>query len=453
MAAAPVTCCKTVCMDMNKIFPYQKLVAALLLLSAGLIQTAHAAEAVRMDQIAAVVNSDAIMMSEASERARVLAASSKAKLLTPQQLLKKAVDELILERLQVQQAEKQNINIDDVTLNKAVESIARQNKLSLPQFRQALQQEGIDYDNFREQTRRRLMVDALRQRQIGGKVKVSDQEVQDLIAINSASLTKGERYHLQHILVSAPNGTPVARVNAARQRAEDIRRRIIAGEDFNRIASSESDSNAAREGGSLGWQEAEKLPPSFRRTLALMQPGEISEVVRDPQGFHILKLLDRQGGERRMVNDTHARHILVSTEKYSDAQAKQKIDGIYQQLAGGADFAALAKANSDDPGSGSKGGDLGWVKQGQTVAPFEQAMNSSPLNAISQPFRTRFGWHIVQVLERRQADNTEQALRAKATDFLGDRKAEEQFQAWLQGLRNEAYIEYRIPANSNQPQM
>lgn len=445
MVAVLVTCCKIVYMDMNKATLH--LVGIVSLTLSLLTHTARAAEPVRMDSIAAVINDDVIMLSEATARARVLSSSGKLAGASPQALLKKAVDDLILERLQIQEAKKEGITIDDVTLNKTIEGIARQNNLNLPQFQQALQQEGLNYAEFREQTRRKLMADALRQRQVRGRVKVSDQEIEDLIASQSHDLTRGERYNLQHILIAAPNGIPVNQANAARQQAEKLRQRIVSGEDFTQLARNESDSHAAKQGGNLGWQESDKLPPSFKRTLTLMQTGEVSEVIRDPQGFHILKLLDRQGGKRQLTNATRTRHILVSTEKHPEAQAKQKIDGIFQQLQSGADFAALAKQHSDDPGSGKKGGDLGWIVPGQTVAPFEQTMNRAALNTISPPFKSRFGWHILQVLERKQQDSTENALRNRANQYLGERKSEERYQAWLQGLRNEAYIEYRIPTD------
>lgn len=399
---------------------------------------ANAEEAASLDRIAAVVNNDVIMLSEAQHRAQILKAP-----------LKQAIDELIMERLQTQKAVAAGIQVDDVILNKAVENVARQNNLDLPAFQQALQQEGIHYDDFRAQTKRKLMIDALRKRQMQGNVKVSEQEVNDLITSQTDSLTKGERFNLQHILIAVPTGTPVAQVNAARERAEKLRRRLLSGADFTQLAQMESDSYAAKNGGNLGWQEAEKLPASFNRILAIMQPGEISEVVRDSQGFHILKLLERQGGKRQMAMSTHVRHILVSTVNQPDEQAKQKIDAIYQQLQQGADFGALARQNSDDSGSGAKGGDLGWISPGQTVAPFEQTMNQTALNAMSMPFKSEFGWHILQVLERNQTDQTNTVLRDKATEFLGDRKAEEQYQAWLQSLRNDAYIDYRIALENN----
>lgn len=399
-----------------------------------------------LDRIAAVVNSDVIMLSEAQRRARLLQASNEAtRSLADNALIKAAIDDLIMERLQSQEAARRGLEIDDVTLNKAVESIAAQNKMNLQQFQQALQREGINYAVFREQTRKRLMADALRKGQARRSATTTKTEVKELINNQGEVITQGERYNLLHILVSAPNGTSVAATNIARQNAENIRRRILNGEDFAQVAKQVSEGNTAANGGALGWQAASALPVAFNRAIALLTPGEVSDVFREQRGFHIVKLLERDGGQRATSNTTNVRHILISTRKgLSDAQARQKATELYQQLQQGADFATLAKANSDDPGSAANGGELGWTPQGQTVAPFERVMNQQAMNTVSQPFKTQFGWHVLEVLGRKQVDRTGDQLRAKATEALAGQKAEEQYEAWLQSLRNSAFIEYRV---------
>jgi peptidyl-prolyl cis-trans isomerase SurA len=383
----------------NKALRYFSIVAALIAVLAS-TQPAQAETDTPIDQIAAVVNDSSILLSEAQQR---MAAQHSS--------LKQAIDDLILEHLQVQKAKEAGIPDGDPT----------------------------------------QMIAALRKQQLQGKVKVSDQEVADLIASQSDTIIQGERYNLQHILIATPAGVSVAQANAARQQAEQIRSRILAGEDFAQLARSESDSNAAKNGGNLGWQDAASLPASFTRAIALLKTGDVSEVIRDTKGFHILKLLEREGGKRQAATATaiRARHILVSTEKLPEEQAKQKIDALYQQLKQGASFAQLAQTNSDDPGSTAKGGDLGWVTAGQTVAEFERVMNQTEDNAISKPFKTQFGWHILQVLAHKQEDRSVDSLRNKASDFIGERKAEEQYQAWLQSLRNSAYIDYRVPLDNN----
>lgn len=404
-----------------------------------------------LDKIAAVVNTDVIMLSEAQRRARLLQASNEsARSLSGNTLIKAAIDDLIMERLQSQEAQRRGLEIDDVTLNKAVESIAAQNKMNVQQFQQALQREGINYTVFREQTRKRLMADALRKGQARRAATTTKTEVKELINNQGEVITQGERYNLLHILVSAPNGTSVADTNIARQKAENIRRRILKGEDFSQLAQQVSEGNTAVNGGALGWQAANSLPVAFNRAIALLTPGEVSNVFREQRGFHIVKLLERDGGQRATSSTTNVRHILISTRKgLSDEQARQKATELYQQLQNGADFAALAKANSDDPGSAANGGELGWTPQGQTVAPFERVMNQQALNTVSTPFKTQFGWHVLEVLGRKQVDRTSDQLRAKATEALAGQKAEEQYEAWLQSLRNSAFIEYRVAAPSS----
>ncbi len=407
-----------------------------------------------IDRIAAVVNNDVVMLSEIDKRAKLLRATSKqAARLSPAQLRVAALDDLILEKIQLQQAKERGIEIDSIQLNKTLEKIAAKNRMSLGQFRQALQREGMDYKNYREQVRNRMIMEALRQRQVDKHINVSQQEIEDLIVSQSNILNKGVQYKLQHILVSAPNGTPIAQVNAAKKRAEDLRKKVIETRNFDAIARSSSDNNAAKNGGHLGWQAAENLPASFNRVLALLDVGAISEVVRDPTGFHILKLLDKRGGAQQgkgIITKAHVRHILIKVDnKRTDAQARQEITKIRQQIEAGANFADLARKYSDDLGSKANGGDLGWVSETSLVPQFANVMKQQAVKTLSTPFRTQYGWHILEVLEKRQVDNTPEKLKLKAQAFLGQRKLEEEYEAWLQRLKGEAYIEYRIPLGKN----
>lgn len=423
---------------------WRKCYSAAFLMGSLALTASSGLQAAALDQIAVVVNSEVILYSEVQQRVQLLRASKASQGQGQADILRTAVSELVTERLQTQYAKENGINVDDAMVDRAMVSIARQNCMDMPAFQAALQKEGISMAALREQTRRKITADLLRKQQAGGKVAVSDREVNDLIASQSQKITAGERYHLQHLLVAAPNGATIEQVNAARTKAEELRTRIAKGEDFATVAKQFSDNNAAEKGGDLGWQTADALPNAFVRALSLMQVGDVSSVVRDPQGFHLIKLLEREGGKRASAAESRVRHILISTQKNSPAEAKQKIDDLYAQLQAGGNFAQLAKANSDDPGSAARGGDLGWAKSGQMVAPFEQAMNSQALNTISTPFQTQFGWHILEVLERKQADQTADKIREQATNYLGGRKEEEQYQAWLQSLRNGAYIDYRL---------
>ena len=419
-------------------------------LSVAVLSSSLAHANTPLDKIAAVVNSDVIMLSEIATRAKILRASSKqAARFTPKQLQAEALDNLILERLQMQQAKQRGIDIDPVSLNKTLEKIARRNKLSMGQFRQALQAQGMNYTEYRKQVRNKLVMESLRKRQVDSRINVSQQEVQDLIVSQSAKLNQGVQYQLQHILVSAPNGIPIAQSNAAKQRAEKLRKQVITSNNFDAVAKSSSDNYAAEKGGNLGWQNAEKLPKSFNRVLSLLEVGAISDVVRDPKGFHILKLLDKRGGQqagKNSVTKARVQHILIKVDaKRSNAQAKQVIDEVIQKLQQGANFADLAKQYSDDPGSKANGGNLGWVSEKSLVPTFAKVMKKQPINQVSSAFKSRFGWHVLQVLERRQADVSTDRLKLKAQEFLGQRKLEEEYDAWLQRLKGEAYIEYRIP--------
>lgn len=432
---------------------WRKLCPAAILMGSLALSASPSIQAAALDQIAVVVNSEVILYSEVQQRVQMLRASKAGRGLGQAELLRTAVDELVTERLQAQYAKENGINVDDAMVDRAMASIARQNRMDMPAFQAALQKEGISMQALREQTRRKITADLLRKQQAGGKVAVSDREVNDLIASQSQKITAGEHYHLQHLLVAAPNGATIEQVNAARTKAEELRTRIAKGEDFAAVAKQFSDNNAAEQGGDLGWQTADALPSSFVRALALMQVGDISSVVRDQNGFHVLKLLEREGGKRSSAAESRVRHILISTQKNSPAEAKQKIDALYAQLQAGGNFAELAKAHSDDPGSAVRGGDLGWAKAGQMVAPFEQTMNSQALNIVSQPFQTQFGWHILEVVERKQTDQSADQIREKATSYLGGRKEEEQYQAWLQSLRNGAYIDYRLQGAAPQLQL
>ncbi len=403
-----------------------------------------------LDKIAVVVNKQAISLSEVELRAKALQAINKQYAnASPAALQTQALEDLILERIQLQKAEALNISIPNKLLDKTVEDYAHAQGQDLASFKQSLAQNGMSFAAFTEQTRRNLTVEALH-KQIQGQVKISKQAMEDLIASQSLSLNQGERFHIQHILLT----TKASNTEQIQQRAEMVLQRLNNGEDFAQVARTESDSYAAKQGGDLGWQAAEQLPESFNAALALMEVNEVSSVLRDAQGFHLIKLLARQGGKRKLTPSMRTRHILVSTQNgLSETEAEQKIQRLYQQLAQGQSFAQLAKQYSDDTGSAGRGGDLGWVKPGQMVAAFEQVMAQTPINSISQPFKSQFGWHIVQVLEHKQTDTTATMLKSKAGEFLHTRKAEEHYQAWLQNLRSQAHIDYRLPLATSQLQL
>lgn len=394
-----------------------------------------------LDRIAAVVNSDVVMLSEVrsvATRLKNRQSSQDIEQKNNQQIIKDALDQLIMLRLQIQQAKQIGIKIDDASVNEAMLSIATQNKLNLEQFRVALIREGLDYKQFRENIREKLQIEILRKRQRGQRSTITEEEVDNLIKSESIRLNKDVQYNLQDILVPAPNGSSVSAFNKAHQIANRLRQNLLGKPEFLN-AKVLKKYNAT--GKNLNWSSAKQLSPAYMRTLSLMKVGEISPLIRDPQGFHIIKLVEQTGGQRKITQQVHVRHILLPA---TDPQARTKILQLRQQILAGKDFAALARKNSTDKGSAIKGGDLGTAEPASFVPPFAKATSTLPINTLSQPVQTKFGWHLIQVLERSNSDQTRDALKEQAQSLIGDKKRSDKYNSWLQGLRDSAYIEYRL---------
>ena len=403
---------------------------------------------VLIDRIVAIVEDDAIMKSELDDRLYMveLQLAGRQGALPPLDVLKRQVlERLIVERLQLQMAKRRGIRIDDLTLNETMQQLSRSRGISLEKFRDNLIREGLDYVKFREQVRTELITDALRNRVVNRKIQITDQEVNDFIASQSGDINRDVEYQLNHILVTIPEAASTDQITASRTKAEAIRERAVSGENFRQLAISESDGQNALEGGDLGWRRANELPTIFASKISVMQVGDVSEIIRSPSGFHIIYLADRRGGERQVVNQTRARHILIKTSALvDDEQAQSRLSNVKIRIRNGEDFAELAKANSDDTASALEGGDLGWTSPGDLVPEFEEAMNNLQIGKISKPFKTDYGWHIVEVLNRRQYDSTEEVLRAQARKIIRKRKTEEETELWLRRLRDESYVEYRL---------
>jgi peptidyl-prolyl cis-trans isomerase SurA len=428
------------------------LIGLLLACSVPLLQAQTAenppAERQVLDQIVAVVNDDVILKSELDAAVKEVSAQLREKdtPLPPLPVLEKQVlEKLILEHLQLQLAEANGIKIDDITLNSKLQEIARENGVSLTDFRAVLEREGFDYSHFRESIRNQLTIAKLRQQMVGNRITASDQEVDNLLASLEASQMGDTEYHLAHILIATPDAASEEQIQAARQRAEKIVAKLRAGADFTQTAIAESDAPTALEGGDLGWRSAGQLPSLFVDPVKEMHPGDIHDPIRSPSGFHIIKLVEERGDERHIVNQTHVRHILLKTDAvHTNETVKVRMDQLETRLRNGEDFAMLAKSNSQDTLSAAKGGDLGWVNPGDLVPKFEEVMNNTPQGQISQPFETEFGWHILQVLGRREHDSTEEYKRSKARQLIRKRKGDEELFLWLRRLRDEAYVEYRL---------
>jgi peptidyl-prolyl cis-trans isomerase SurA len=383
-----------------------------------------------LDRIAAVVNSDIVMLSSVLQQAKRLKASAADS--SNNQLIKQALEQLVLIKIQVQRGKALGIIVDDVMLNRTIENIARQNKLSLADFQQALQREGFEYKTFREEIRSRLIIDALKQRQSGQRSAISEQEVTDLIFSQAAQLNKDAQYQLQAIVIPAANGISLTQFNKSRNQAQQLRSQLLKQSNFTTTSFTTE---------SMEWKTTTELPLAYTRALSLMGVNEISPIIHDSQGFHILKLLAKRGGRQNLQQQVHARHILIGKD---NNQGLTKAKAIRQQLQNGKDFATLAKINSADKGSATNGGDLGWATPATYVAAFAEAVKTSPINSISQPIETKFGWHIIQVLERKQVDFSRDALRASAKSILSKKKNKDSYTTWLKGIRDDAFVEYRL---------
>ncbi len=428
-----------------------KLIVISLVLGLGIagMQAIHAREKqILLDRIVAVVENDAIMSSELLHRIQMVKrqlTDRQGPQPPPEVLKKQVLEHLIVERLQLQLAERQGIRIDDLTLNETMRNIAGRNGVSLEQFRDQLVTEGIDYVNFREQVRIEMIIDSLRKRMVDRKVQITDQEIADLISSRRGGDDGDLEYRLNHILIAVPEAANADDIKAARVKAESIRARALKGEDFRQLAISESDGQKALEGGDLDWRKSNQMPSIFARSVPTMKVGDISEIIRSPSGFHIIYLADRRGQEQKLVSQTRVRHILFKTSALlDDEQARLRLKELKQRIKLGEDFSVLAKSHSEDTGSAIEGGDLGWTSPGDLVPEFEEVMNSLEVGMVSEPFKSSYGWHIVEVIERRNYDNTEEALRAQARDIIFKRKIEEETELWLRRLRDESYVEYRL---------
>ncbi len=401
-----------------------------------------------LNHIVATVNDDVILQSELDKRMRVVVEQLEKQhaQLPPQTVLEKQVlDRLIIENLQLQMAERSGIRIDDDTLNKNLQEMAAQNKMTLDQFRQVLEKEGYDYVAFREEFRNQLTMNRIRQQMVDNRVEVTDQEVDNLLANAAAFNDQNREYHLAHILVSVPEAASPEQVQAAQQRVDDMLKRLRTGADFAQVAIAESDGQQALTGGDLGWRKTGQLPSFFSDVVGQLQKGQISDPIRSPSGFHLIKIVDVRGDERHIIEQTHVRHILLHADALtSDEDVKVRIQQLRDRIEQGEDFATLARANSQDPGSGGKGGDLGWVTPGQMVPEFEKAMDALQIGEVSQPVKSRFGWHLLQVLDRRERDNTDDFRRTRARESIRQRKTDEELEIWLRRLRDEAYVEYHL---------
>jgi peptidyl-prolyl cis-trans isomerase SurA len=404
---------------------------------------------VLLDRIVAVVNKEAITLSELNEA--VAGAERQLRRqgiqLPEREVLERQVlERLILDRAQLQRARELGLRVEDLQLDRAVQRIAEDNRMPLAEFRRALERDGVSFEAFRDDVRDQIVLTRLREREVDQSVQVSDTEVELFLEEMKQPGAAGAEYNLAHILVRVPDQASPEALEKSRAKAEGARREALAGADFARLAASYSDAADALQGGALGWRAPERLPGLFAQAVAQMKPGEVSQPLRSPAGFHVLKLIERRGlaAQGDALEQTRLRHILIrASETVSDAEAQRRIAELRERIAKGADFAEVARANSNDA-SAARGGELDWLLPGDTVPEFERALASLRIGELSQPVRTPFGYHLIQVLERRRADMSPERRRLQAMQALRERKAEVAYQEWLRQLRDETYVELRL---------
>ncbi len=398
-----------------------------------------------MDQVVAIVDDDIIMASELRERVAAVTENLKArdiKMPPEDELIRETLDRLILESIQLQKGARAGVHISDEQLNEAVQRIAAQNRMTLDQFRQALEQHGQSYDAMREQVRREMIIQRVQAGNINQRIQITDQEVDSFLATQDGQTLSKQEYHLLHALLPLASGASDSEVAAARAQVDAVLVRIRAGEPFEQAVRASTSPNTFS-GGDLGWRKVDELPSLFSDIVPKLAPGQTADPVRSESGFHLVYLKEVRGGDQ-MVTQTKARHILVKpSEIMTDEQARDLVASLKARALAGEDFADLARQYSQDIGSAQEGGDLGWTSPGQMVPAFEAAMANTPVDKISDPVRTQFGWHIVKVEGRREQDMKDEATRAKAMDYLHNRKYQEELDAWLRQIRDEAFVDIK----------
>lgn len=402
-----------------------------------------------LDRIVAVVNKDAIMQSQLEDRVAQVSqqmASRNVPVPDKEDLRRQVLDRMIVEQIQLQMADRANVSIDDTQLNAAVREIAENNDMSLDEFADSLEKDGMSLAAVREQVRREMLLRQVQQSQVASRVNVTDREVDRYLEQQGES--SNTAYHLAHILVSLPESPTSEQVAQAQAEARDLYRRLQGGADFQQLATADSDGGQALSGGDLGWRRGDQLPTIFADVVPQLADGEVSEPVRSPSGFHLVKRIETRGGQseqQTVVTENQVRHILIGTNpNRNDEQAEALAEDIRQRIAGGESFAELAQQYSDDDSSALDGGELGWVRPGQMVPAFEDAVSDMDVGELSQPVRSRFGYHVIELEDRRQKDVTRDAQREQVRQTLFQRKVNDELEAWTQEIRSGAYIDNRL---------
>ena len=421
---------------------------SLLVVLCALWGAATAQQVDTLDRIVAVVNGDVVTRVELDHETRIAVETLRRQGTSlPQRdvLEKQLLERLVGKHVLMQYARQTGLRVPDAELDSAIERIAAENKMKSGELRLAVEQSGVPFDKFREDIRSEILITRLREREVEGRINVTDAEIQSFLRTQEAQAERVDEYKLSHILVSVPEQATPEELKLRHGRAETALTQIKQGIDFRQAAASYSDAPDALQGGDMGWRPAGRLPGIFLQALKEMKLGQVSDILRSPAGFHILQLKDKRGNDTPvMVEQTHARHILIKlNEVVSESEARTRLSELRNRIENGTDFAELARLQSNDA-SAVRGGDLGWLSPGDTVPEFERAMQALKPMQVSQPFKSAFGWHIVQVLERRERDMSKDRQRLTARQAIRARKSDEQWQEWVRQQRDKAYVEYKL---------
>jgi peptidyl-prolyl cis-trans isomerase SurA len=440
-------------MNYSKTVP--TLAAALALLAAGgLSLTANAqtrefqGQGQLLDRVAAVVNDGVVLESEVDDQLASLKdrLHSQGQEMPPDAVMRQQiVEHLIVEEAEMQRADRAGLKISDETLNNALTEVAQRNGITLQQLPQALAGQGIDYASYRDSMRRELTLRLLQQRDVVARISITPREIDQYLDRQSHHPSANGEYNVSHILIAVPQEATTAQLEAAQKKANDVYARAKAGEDFAKLAIANSNAQTALDGGALGWRKGTELPTVLADTVLSLKAGEVAAPIRAPTGFHIVRLNEVRNIEKKdVVEQIHVRHILMHTnELQDDATVKLKLENIRKRIVGGEDFAAVAQVSSQDPGSAADGGDLDWTTPDTFVPDFAKAVDALQVNDISEPFRTQYGWHIVQLLGRRKFDATKEVQRKDAEDQIRASKVDEATELWLRRMRDDAYVDLK----------
>ncbi len=401
-----------------------------------------------VDRIVAVVNDEVITGNDLNERVQLVVRQLQRQggaLPAADALQRQILERMINDLVQAQLAKENGIKVDDLTLDRTIERISQENNLTMIDFRKALERDGIRYPRFREDIRNEITLARLREREVENSIVVTDAEVDTELAREAKETSGDSEFRIAHVLVLVPSQASNEQIEQRRRRAMLALSELRRGSNFAQVAATYSDAPDATQGGNLGWRPSGRLPSLFLDALDKLQPGEVSDILRSPNGFHIVKLLEKRGrAAAQGVQQTHVRHILLrAREGLSESEARERLQRLRERIEGGADFAEIARQNSEDA-SASKGGDLGWVASGDTVPEFERVMNALRDKEVSPPIQTPFGWHLVQVLERRSDELSGDRKKIAARQSIRARKGDEAYQDWLRQVRDRAFVENRL---------